>query len=391
VTSFEIRIPDEDLADLAARLRHARLAPDFANDDWAYGTNGDYLAELVRYWRDVYDWRAVERAMNAFTHHRVDLDGVPVHFLHRRGTGPDPVPLVLTHGWAGTFWDFAKVIEPLTDPGAHGGDPADAFDVVVPSLPGYGFSSPLSSPVPVARAADLWATLMTDVLGYGRFVAHGTDVGASVTVHLGHQYADRTAGIHMAPGPHRLETWKAERPWSDLTGGFLPSDPDARAAMIAWEQRYVSHATVHVMDPQTLAYALCDSPVGLAAWLLERQRRWSDCDGDVERVFTRDELLTTATLYWVTGTAGTAARIYRDSWLAAATWERAHDRVPPVEAPTGVTLYSADLPPSLPTGWMADYYNLVFLRTRKTGGHFVAAEDPAGLVEDLRDFVRPLR
>lgn len=329
--------------------------------------------------------------MNAYTHRRVEIDGVPVHFLHHRGTGPDPVPLVLTHGWPSTFWDFAKVIGPLTDPAAHGGDPADAFDVVVPSLPGYGFSSPLAQAVPVARAADLWATLMTEILGYPRFFAHGSDNGASVTVHLGHRHPEYLLGLHMAPGPHRLETWRAERPWSDLTGGFLPSDPGARAAMIAWEQRYVSHATVNVMDPQTLAYALHDSPTGLAAWLLERHRAWSDCGGDVEKAFTKDELLTTITLYWVTATAGTAARLYRDSWLAARGWERAHDRVPPVEAPTGITLYRADLPPDLPTEWMADYYNLVFLRRRGSGGHFVACEDPAGLVQDLRDFARPLR
>jgi pimeloyl-ACP methyl ester carboxylesterase len=389
---FDIHVPDAVLADLAERLSRARLAPDFANEDWDYGVNGDYLAALVAYWRDGFDWRAQEKAMNAFSHYRAEIDGIPIHFLHQRGTGPNPVPLVLTHGWPSTFWDFHKVIGPLTDPAAHGGDPADDFDVVVPSLPGFGFSSPLTTPgVTLARVADLWATLMRDVLGYERFAAHGGDNGASVTVHLGHKYADRLLGIHMAPGPHRLETWKVERPWSDLTGSFLPQDPEQRAAMIEWEKRYVSHATVQVMDPQTLAYGLNDSPVGLAAWLLERRRTWSDCGGDVERVFTKDELLATIMIYWATQTVGTAARLYRDCWVGARAWAPAHDRVPSVEAPTGVTLYTSDLPPNLPTEWMSSYYNLAFLRSRDTGGHFVASEDPEGLVDDLRAFIRPLR
>jgi pimeloyl-ACP methyl ester carboxylesterase len=389
---FAVAVPEPVLDDLRDRLGRTRFAPDFANDDWGYGTNGAYLAEIVGYWRDTFDWRAQEKEMNAFGHYRVEIDGVPIHYLHEPGRGPAPMPLVLTHGWPWSFWEFRKVIRPLADPAAFGGDPADAFDVIVPSLPGHGFSSPLTTPgITVGRIADLWAQLMTDVLGYERFAAHGGDNGASVTVHLGHRYADRLAGIHMAPGPHRLQTWDVERPWAELTGGFLPSDHGARAAMIEWEQRYVSHATVQVMDPQTLAYGLHDSPAGLAGWLLERRRTWSDCGGDVESVFSKDELLTDCTLYWATETFVTSARLYRECWLHRKDLAPIHDRTPPVEAPTGVSLYTVDLPPNLPTDWMRHYYNLKFLQSRDQGGHFVAAEDPEGLIDDLRTFLRQER
>lgn len=224
-TPFRIEIPEDRLHDLRRRLASIRWAPDFANDDWRYGTNGRYLRELVAYWHDGYDWRAREKRMNAHPQFKVEIDGMPIHFLHVKAKHPEksqggrPLPLLLTHGWPWTFWDFEKVIGPLVDPGAHGGDPKDAFDVVVPSLPGFGFSTPLTKPgINWWRTADVWATLMRDVLGYERFCAHGGDWGALVTLQLGHRYADLVHGVHIT-GIAPLEFFSGDRPWS--IGGSL--------------------------------------------------------------------------------------------------------------------------------------------------------------------------
>ena len=230
---FEIDIPESQLTDLRQRLENIHWAPDLENDDWRYGTNGAYLAELVDYWLGTYDWRKQERAMNAYDHFRVELDGSPIHFLHAKGQGPAPLPLILSHGWPWTFWDFEKVIGPLSDPAAYGGDPKDAFDVVVPSLPGFGFSTPLTKTgINWWRTADLWAQLMRDVLGYERFCAHGGDWGSLVTLQLGHRYADRVHGIHIT-GIAPLDIFSGERPWA--IGGALESmsaGSDERAEML---------------------------------------------------------------------------------------------------------------------------------------------------------------
>ena len=201
VEPFHLAVPDAELAALQRRLRDARWSPDFSNDDWAYGTNAVYLKELVAYWQDGFDWRAQEAAMNAVPQFRTVIDGVPVHFVHCRGKGPNPMPLIMSHGWPWTFWDFAKVIGPLTDPAAHGGDPADSFDVVIPSLPGFGFSSPLTVPgITAVRTADLWHTLMTEELGYDRYAVHGGDWGGFVTAQLAHKYHASVIGMHALGG-----------------------------------------------------------------------------------------------------------------------------------------------------------------------------------------------
>ncbi|HLY56107.1 MAG TPA: epoxide hydrolase, partial [Stellaceae bacterium] len=198
IENFTVNISEPVLDDLRRRLAATRWAADYANDDWGYGTNGAYLKELCAYWQDGYDWRRHERAMNGFRHFRTEIDGIPIHFIHERGKGPAPMPLVMTHGWPWTFWDLHKVIRPLTDPASFGGDPADAFDVVVPSLPGFGFSTPLRKPgYPYWRTADLWVTLMRERLGYDRFAAQGGDYGAFVTGQLGHKYAAHVIGIHV--------------------------------------------------------------------------------------------------------------------------------------------------------------------------------------------------
>ena len=381
-TPFEIQIDDERLEDLERRLRSAKLARDFANEDWRYGVNGDYLRELVEYWIGGFDWRAQEAAMNAWDHFQVEIDDVPIHFLHARGKGPNPMPLVLTHGWPWTFWDFKDVIGPLTDPAAHGLDPAQSFDVVVPSLPGFAFSTPLTKTgLNWWTTADLWVRLMRDVLGYDRFAAHGGDWGTLVTSQLGHQYAEHLYGIHIT-GAFPLATFDGPRPWSisDAVAGFEDGSPEQQAAF-AWEQRFASHIAVHTLGPQTLAHALMDSPVGLLAWILERRRSWGDCNGDVESRFSKDDLLTTIMLYWATESFPTSLRFYWETAWGERT--PAHDRMPVIEAPTGITLFDHDAGPGS-VDWTKDYYNLVLLERRRPGGHFAAAEEPEAIVEDIR-------
>jgi pimeloyl-ACP methyl ester carboxylesterase len=387
---FEIAVPEDVLADLRDRLARTRLPQAFPDDGWTYGTDIAYLRELVDYWLHPYDWRKQEAELNRLDNFRVTIDDVPLHFVHTSGKGPKPLPLILSHGWPWTFWDCRHVIGPLTDPAAHGGEPDDAFDVVVPSLPGFVFSSPLPRPrIDWQDTSDLWARLMTDVLGYERFGAFGGDWGRAITLQLGHRYAERVIGVHVA-GTHRLAVWNADdRPW-DIFGPLpagLPSD--VREVAVATQRRYASHVTVQVIDPLTLAAALHDSPAGLCSWLLERRRNWSDCSGNVETRFSKDELLTQTMLYWATDCFADTARFYH--YASERRWTPDHDRRPIVEAPTGVTVFLRDnrLPRS--DEQLRAEWNLHFRRDHERGGHFCAAEEPQAIIQDLRDFFRPLR
>ena len=385
VETFEVSVPQATLDDLRDRLARVRWPIDPANRDWVYGVERGYLEELVDYWRTQYDWRAQERAINAFSHFRTAIDGIPIHFIHERGRGPNPIPLILSHGWPWTFWDYHKLIGPLTDPAAHGGDPADSFDVVVPSLPGYGFSVPLSQPgIEWSRTADLWVKLMRDELGYDRFAAQGGDWGALVTEQLGHKYAEHLIGIHLGLAiPMTLF----------ITG--LPSEEeyaeDERQRFHHTRERMAvgtAHWVVQATDPQTLAYALHDSSVGLCAWILERRRSWSDSGGDVERRFSKDDLLTTTMLYWVSESTVTSMRYYSEA--EHATWSPSHDRMPAVEAPTAVTIWPQELM-TMPQQFLERYYNLQRTTEMASGGHFHPMEEPELLLEDIRAFFRTLR
>lgn len=386
---FEIAIPQARLDDLRRRLEHVHWAPDMENDDWRYGTSGAYLRELVEYWLGAYDWRKHEAAMNAYDHFRSEVDGVPIHFLRKEGVGPAPLPLILTHGWPWTFWDFERVIGPLADPGAHGGDPADAFDVIVPSLPGFGFSTPLErTGMNWWRTADLWVPLMQEALGYEKFCAHGGDWGCLVTLQLGHRYPDAVHGVHVT-GAAPLDCFSGEKPWA--IGGVVESmaeGSEERAAMLAWEKKFASHVAVHHLDPQTLAFAMHDSPLGLCAWILERRRSWGDCRGDVESRFSKDALLTTMMLYWLTDSFVTSVRYYQES--GRHPWTPDHDRMPVVEAPAGITLFEPDKAPG-EMDWTEGYYNRVQYRVHPDGGHFAPAEEPEVLVRDIRDMFRRFR
>ena len=387
IEKFTVAIGDDVLADLTDRLNKTRWADDFANDDWRYGTNGNYLKELIDYWRNQYDWRKHEHAINAWPQFKTLIDEVPIHFIHVRGKGKpgvNPTPLILTHGWPWTFWDFQKVIGPLTDPAAYGGDPADAFDVVVPSLPGYGFSTPLRKPgVNWWQTADLWVQLM-EGLGYPRFAAHGGDWGAFVTAQLGHKYADRLIGTHFT----------IMIPLDMFSGGAVPAEyigPE-EVEQAARNQNFflaeTGYMALQSSKPQTPAFALNDSPAGLCAWILEKRRTWSDCGGDVETRFSKDDLLTTIMIYWVSQSYGTSARFYYEA--SHNPWQPSHNRNPVVEAPTAVTAFRNELVIQ-PRRWAESYYNLKRWTAFPKGGHFAAMEEPQALIGDIQAFFKSLR
>jgi microsomal epoxide hydrolase len=398
---FPIHVPDKTLEDLRLRLSLTRSPELSDNRDGRYGLDGAYLRELTEYWRDAFDWRRAEAAINAYEHYRVEIDGVPVHFMRRPGVGPAPTPLILSHGWPWTFWHFAKVVDPLADPGAHGGDPAEAFDVIVPSLPGFGFSTPSTGRPDLNfwKIADLWHALMTGVLGHRRYAAAGCDIGALVCGQLGHKYADELHAIHIGSG-RRLDMFTGDRAW-DLSGGRpipegLPADVHAR--VVELEHRSAVHLAAHVLAPDTLAAGLADSPAGLLAWLLERWIKWSDNGGDIESVFTKDELLTHATIYWATNSIGSSIRTYANN--NQYPWTPSHGRTPAIEAPTGITFVGHENPPGVTTdrrvqdfldGDRADWYHHVNLTAHEHGGHFIPWEIPGEWVEDLRRTFRGRR
>jgi pimeloyl-ACP methyl ester carboxylesterase len=384
VSPFEINIPKNTLDDLVGRLRRTRFAEDFGNEDWSFGVPGGYLRALVEYWVSQYDWRTQEAAMNRFAHYLAELDGVPIHFVHQRGDGPAPMPLILTHGWPWTFWDYEQLIGPLSDPVAFGADPRDAFDVIVPSLPGTAFSSPLRTErIGVLATADLWLKLMRDTLGYDRFAAAGGDSGAFVTARLGHTYPDSIIGIHLNfPATATMAALSSVRPED-----YSPEEQRYTAAL-PHSRGTAAHMAVHVEDPQTLAWAMNDSPAGLAAWMVERRRNWSDCQGNVERRFTKDQLLTSVSLYWLTGTFHTSVRFYAESFRTP--WPLVHDRLPPIEVPTAVAVFPRELL-RVPRRFMERQANLLRWTVMPRGGHFAPSEEPQLMVEDLRAFFRDFR
>lgn len=399
---FTIDVPQDVLDDLRARLRATRFAPDLDNEDEFYGLSTAYVRPLVEYWADGFDWRAAEKQLNSFRQYRVAVGGTPVHFLREPGRGPAPIPIILIHGWPWTFNDWSKVVRPLADPASFGGDPADAFDVIVPSLPGFGFSTPVTrGDLNHWKIADIFHTLMTDVLGYSRYAAGGSDYGSLISSQLGHKYADWVYGIHLGQEliPPLLQ---GERYW-DMTGG-QPAPADApqrlRDDMDLFVHTYASHVTAHMLDAQTLTHGLNDSPVGMLAWLLQRWKKWSDRRGDFEAAFPRDHILTAATIYWVNQAIGPSIRSYLNA--KRYPWQPSHDRQPQIEAPAGFTFLLGDVfPPGVRTpeeriaafknSPMGAWFNPVHINVHQTGGHFGPWENPQAFITDIRDTFRPLR
>jgi pimeloyl-ACP methyl ester carboxylesterase len=376
---FHLHVEDKILDDLHARLVRVRWPDEPLLTPWSTGTSVDYMKQLVAYWREGFDWRAQEARLNAFRQFTVPLAGIDLHFIHEHGVGPHPVPLLLSHGWPGSVFEFHKIIPMLTDPGRFGGDPADAFTVIAPSLPGYAFSFHPNQPrFSVEQIADAFAELMTDVLGYQRFAAQGGDWGAFVTSRLGLVYADRLYGIHLNLLAVRRDPAMLVNP-SLEEKVFLEQ-------LQHWIKEETGYQWIQGTKPQTLAYGLTDSPVGLAAWLVEKFRTWSDCRGNPESVFSKDELLTNIMLYWVTGAIGSSFWPY---------YARLHGPWPipegsRVTVPTGYVEFPAEILRP-PRSVAEKVYNIQRWTKMERGGHFAALEQPEALASEIRAFFRPLR
>jgi epoxide hydrolase len=381
IVPFKIRVPDTVLADLKERLARARFPDELEGAGWSYGTNQTYLRELVTYWRDKFDWREQERRLNQFEQFKTNIDGLDVHFIHRRSREPNALPLLITHGWPGSFVEFAKMIDPLTDPVRHRGRPEDAFDVIIPSVPGYGFSDRPRNPGYNARQIGGMFVKLMARLGYTRYGAQGGDIGSGINTEVALQDRAHVVGLHLnlcnAPPPQGV---------ADPTAGV----PAAEVAKMRERQEFFSdeergYSHLQGTKPQTLGYALNDSPVGLAAWIVEKFRTWCDCDGNLDNKFTKDELLTNITLYWVTETPTSAARYY---------YENRHTPASPatlrVEVPTACAVFPKELL-FTPRLWLERRYNLRRFTEMPRGGHFAALEEPRLLGDDLRAFFRDLR
>ncbi len=382
VRGFRLAVPEEELRDLRGRLGRTRWPEPATVDDWSQGVPLGYLRELCRYWADGYDWRATEARLNGLGQFRTELDGLGIHFLHVRSPHPGALPLVLTHGWPGSVVEFLKVIGPLTDPVGHGGEAADAFHVVCPSLPGYGFSDKPARPGwGVERIAAAWAALMAR-LGYDRYGAQGGDWGTSVSVSLAQQDPGHVAGIHLTPplAPPDPATL------GDLTEAERAALADLEEAG-DWESGYSREQATR---PQTVGYGLVDSPAALCAWIVEKFWSWTDCDGHPENVLTRDELLDNLMLYWLPGTGASAARLYWESirQVNRVLTGPVTDRV---EVPTGCSIFPKEL--QRPSRRWAErrFVDIRFWNEPSKGGHFAAFEQPELFVEEVRAFFRLVR
>jgi pimeloyl-ACP methyl ester carboxylesterase len=385
VNPFIVNLPHQTLFDLQDRLSRTRWADQIADDGWRLGTNGAYLRELAEHWRTRFDWRAQEAAINRLAHFRAEIDDVGIHFIHERGRGERPLPLVLTHGYPDSFVRFLKIIPMLTDPAAYGGDAADTFDVVVPSLPGYGFSDKPSKPGMTFQIGDLWHTLMTKELGYERFAAHGGDWGSLVTEQLARSHAASVVGIHLTDVPF----WHLFRKPANLSH----DEETFVAKNEQWQRTEGAYALIQGTRPYSLAQGLNDSPLALASWLVDKFHAWSDCHGDIETRFTKDELLTNATIYWATETIGSSFLPYFDFVNSGAlTWmaEAFKQWIGSSSVPAAFAIFPKDISQP-PREWAQRFFNVQRWTAMPRGGHFAAMEEPELLVEDLRAFFRPLR
>lgn len=376
--TFQVNIPQPILDDLQARLAHTRWPVEPARTDWQQGTSPTYLRELLTYWQHDFNWWQQEAKLNQFARFQTTIEGTALHFIHERGRGPRPLPLLLSHGWPDSSWQFTKLIPLLIDPAAHGGRAEDAFDVVVPDLPGFGFSTPLPLTGSFAgQSASRLQQLMTTTLGYARYGAHGSDIGSLVTERLALDYAPSLRGMHLTGVP--------------FTRLFVPpADPSTEeqqylTASQQWLAQHATYVTLQASEPNTLVPGLRDSPAGLAAWLLDKFRAWSDCGGNLESRFSKEELLTNLTLYWATDTIGSSfAPYYQGDQVPQGLG------APKIEVPTGFTTFAHDLLRA-PRPFAERFYNVQQWAEVPAGGHFPALEEPAALAESLRTFFHPLR
>jgi pimeloyl-ACP methyl ester carboxylesterase len=382
VTPLRIETSASDLADLGERLRRTRWPERETVGDWSQGVPLDYLQELCRYWAEEYDWPAREARLNSLPHFRTEIDGIGIHFLHIRSSYPDALPLVLTHGWPGSIVEFTKVIGPLTDPVAYGGNPDDAFHLVCPSLPGYGFSDKPAQPGwGIQRIARAWLTLM-ERLGYHRFGAAGSDWGTSITTSIGQQGPGHVIGLHLMPplAPPDPATF------NDLTEKELSALESLRHS----GESDSGYSTEHATRPQTIGYALVNSPAALCAWIIEKFWTWTDHDGDLGSVISRDELLDNLMLYWLPGTGASSVRLYWESmaevnnWISGAVTDT-------VSVPVGCSVFPKEL--QRPSRRWAErrFTDIRYWNEPDRGGHFAALEQPELFVHELRKSFQAMR
>ncbi|MDN8614908.1 epoxide hydrolase family protein [Variovorax ginsengisoli] len=379
-TPFQLHVPEAAITDLRERLARTRLPDQAPGEPWAYGTDLAWMRGLIAHWLHEFDWRAQEARLNAWPLFSVPLAGIDLRYLHVPGVGPRPMPLLLSHGWPGSIFEFMDLIPRLADPARFGGDPADAFTVVAPSLPGYGLSFAPGQPrFSVEQIADAFASLMSQTLGYRRFATQGGDWGASISARLGLVHAERTIGVHLNLLPLRRDP------------AALVDDDDAarryRIDLDRWLSEETGYSTQQGTRPQTLAFALTDSPVGLAAWIVEKMRAWSDCNGDIESAFSKDEILANVSLYWFTGAIGSSFWPY---------YARQHGPWPIPDGETvGVPMGYCEFPKEIvrpPRSLAArTFTDIRRWSVMPAGGHFAAMEEPEALAAEIRAFYRPLR
>lgn len=378
---FSIDIPEPALADLRHRLLNTRWPKAIGRPGWEDGADDAYLRDLVDHWLHRFDWRAQERRLNRLPQFTADIDGAEVHFVHHRGEGANPIPLLLGHGWPGSFIEFERVIPMLARPGAFGAREEDAFHVVVPSLPGFGFSKgPAGAGWGQFEAAGCLSGLMRD-LGYARYALQGGDLGAGIATWMARRFPSEVIGLHLnyLPGSYRPGLGAGQAPLSQDEESFLD-----RSAQ--WSAGHGGYAQVQGTRPRTLAFGLDDSPVGQAAWILDKFHAWSDCRGDLDRAFRRDDLLSNVCLYWLTGTAGSAMQIYKESRSRPLHFEAGERIVPPL----GMAVFPHEISHP-PRSWVARVFDIQRWSDMPRGGHFAALEQPDLFVEDIRAFFRPFR
>lgn len=378
ITPFRINVPESTLKDLKERLAKTRFPSEIEQSGWDYGSNLAYMKELVAYWRTTFNWREQERKLNQLPQFKTTIDGISLHFVHQRSSQPNATPLVMIHGWPGSFFEFTKVIGPLTEPAKFGGAASDAFHIVAVSLPGYGFSSqPRTSGYSPARIARIVARLMAR-LGYARYGAQGGDWGAAIVRQLGLVDKDHLIGLHsnmcIANAP----------PGANPNEGVPEAERKQMQAAQARSANELGYFQIQSTKPMTVGYGLNDSPAGLAAWIVEKFRAWSDSDGNVEKKFSKDDLLTNVMIYWVTETAPSSVRIYYENRVDPGLTGR-------VEVPFGCARFPREMFAIAPTKWIEAQYNVQQLTDMPRGGHFAALEEPQLLVEDVRKFFRGRR
>ena len=381
ITPFKIEVTDATLADLRERLARTRFPDQLEGANWDYGTELTYLRKLVAYWQDGFDWRAQERLLNSFPQFTTTIDDHRVHFLHVRSPHENAFPLVVTHGWPGSIFEFHKILGPLTDPTQHGGDARDAFHVVCPSIPGYGFSEPpRTRGWDAQRMAGMNAKLMAR-LGYSRYGAQGGDWGSIISTQTALVDPQHCAGIHL-----NMVVAMPPQGVANPMEGLNEVEMKAVGDLFSFQKDETGYQQIQGSKPQTLGYGLNDSPAGLAAWIVEKFRTWSDCGGDVEKRFTKDELLTNVMIYWVTNSITSSTRLYYET-MKSGRFGPASTRI---EVPTGCAIFPKEIYRA-PRAWAEKSFNVQQWTVMPSGGHFAALEEPKLLVDDVRSFFGMLR